>query len=184
MLTYLFDDRSTLVHVMAWCRQVTGHNVSWCWTRSMSPYCVTGPRWVNRLCMTILQSFSAPLELGWECGITVIETALQPLNSEVVESISPVANMSKQVWVVSLLLVGVSAINYGNCVTLKIHWALRVRVGGGWVDEGPNSYNLEWINKSINKWHLTLGFSFTSLKYPECVSQCDLRVQNCLRPDF
>ena len=40
------DDQSTLVQVMAWCRQATSHYLSQCWPRSLSPYGVTRPRWV------------------------------------------------------------------------------------------------------------------------------------------
>ena len=40
------DDQSTLVEVMAWCRQATGHYLSQCWPRSQSPYGVTRPYWV------------------------------------------------------------------------------------------------------------------------------------------
>ena len=43
------DDRSTLVQVMVWCRQATSHYLSQCWHRSMSPYGVTRPQWVNSL---------------------------------------------------------------------------------------------------------------------------------------
>ena len=39
--------RSTSVQVMAWCRQATSHYLSQCWPRSMSPYGVTRPQWVN-----------------------------------------------------------------------------------------------------------------------------------------
>ena len=42
------DDQSTLVQVMAWCRQATSHYLSQCWPRSLSPYGVTRPR-VNTL---------------------------------------------------------------------------------------------------------------------------------------
>ena len=42
-------DKSTLVQVMAWCRQATSHYLSLCWPRSLSPYGVTGPQWVNSL---------------------------------------------------------------------------------------------------------------------------------------
>ena len=35
------DDQSTLVQVMAWCRQATSHYLSQCWPRSLSPYDVT-----------------------------------------------------------------------------------------------------------------------------------------------
>ena len=43
------DDKSTLVQVMAWCRQATNHYLSQCWPRSLSPYGVTRPQWVNTL---------------------------------------------------------------------------------------------------------------------------------------
>ena len=42
-------DQPTLVQVMAWCRQATSPYLSQCWSRSMSPYCVTRPEWVNSL---------------------------------------------------------------------------------------------------------------------------------------
>ena len=41
------DDKSTLVQVMAWCRQATSHYLSQCWPISRSPNCVTRPQWVN-----------------------------------------------------------------------------------------------------------------------------------------
>ena len=43
----LTDDKSTLVQVMAWCCQATSHYLSQWWPRSLSPYGVTGPQWVN-----------------------------------------------------------------------------------------------------------------------------------------
>ena len=43
----LTDDKSTLVQVMTWCLQATSHYLSQCWPRSMSPYGVTRPQWVN-----------------------------------------------------------------------------------------------------------------------------------------
>ena len=41
------DDKSTLVQVMAWCRQAASHYQSQCWPRSVSPYGITRPQWVN-----------------------------------------------------------------------------------------------------------------------------------------
>ena len=41
------DDQSTLVQVMAWCREATSHYLSKCWPRSLSPYGVTRPQWVK-----------------------------------------------------------------------------------------------------------------------------------------
>ena len=43
----LSDDKSTLVQVMAWCRQAPSHYLSHCWPRSLSPYGVIRPQWVN-----------------------------------------------------------------------------------------------------------------------------------------
>ena len=46
----LTDDNSTLVQVMAWCRQATSHYLSQCWSRSMSSYGATRPHWFNPYC--------------------------------------------------------------------------------------------------------------------------------------
>ena len=43
----LTNEKSTMVQVMAWCRQATSHYLSQCWPRSMLPYDVTRPQWVN-----------------------------------------------------------------------------------------------------------------------------------------
>ena len=40
-------DQSTLVQVMAWCRQAPSHYLSQCWPRSLLPYGVTRPQWVK-----------------------------------------------------------------------------------------------------------------------------------------
>ena len=45
----LLYDKSTLVQVMAWCRQATSHYLSQCWPRSLSPYGVTRPQWVKKI---------------------------------------------------------------------------------------------------------------------------------------
>ena len=41
----LTDDNSTLVQVMAWCRQATSHYLSQCWLSSLSP--MASPQWVS-----------------------------------------------------------------------------------------------------------------------------------------
>ena len=43
------DDKSTLVQVMAWCRQAASHYLSQCCPRSLSPYGVTRPQWVKKI---------------------------------------------------------------------------------------------------------------------------------------
>ena len=47
------DDKSTLVQVMAWCRQATSHYLSQCWPRYKPPYGVTRPHWVKLFLMNI-----------------------------------------------------------------------------------------------------------------------------------
>ena len=39
----LTDDKSTLVQVMAWCRQAISHYLSQCWPSFLSPYGITRP---------------------------------------------------------------------------------------------------------------------------------------------
>ena len=46
----LTDDKSTLVQVMAWCRQATSHYLSQCWFSPLSPYGVARPQWVKYVC--------------------------------------------------------------------------------------------------------------------------------------
>ena len=43
----LIDGKSTLPQVVAWCHQATSHYLSQCWPRSLSPYGVIRPQWVN-----------------------------------------------------------------------------------------------------------------------------------------
>ena len=43
------DDKSTLAQVTTWCRQATSHYLGQCWPRSVSPYGVARPQWVNTL---------------------------------------------------------------------------------------------------------------------------------------
>ena len=43
----LTDDKSTLVQVMAWCRQATSHYLSQCWLSSLSPYGIARPQGVD-----------------------------------------------------------------------------------------------------------------------------------------
>ena len=47
MLQHLTDDLSTLVQVMAWCSQTRSHYLSQCWLRSMLPYGIAKPQWIN-----------------------------------------------------------------------------------------------------------------------------------------
>ena len=54
------DDKSTLVQVMAWCRQAASHYLSQCCPRSLSPYGVTRPQWVNATSCFVGMYFDNP----------------------------------------------------------------------------------------------------------------------------
>ena len=56
-LRWMPQDKSTLVQVMAWCRQATSHYLNQCWLRSMSPNGVIRPQWVNTLHSRFLWGF-------------------------------------------------------------------------------------------------------------------------------
>ena len=47
MLQNLTDDKSTLVQVMAWCRQASSHYLNQCWPKSPTPYGITRLQWVK-----------------------------------------------------------------------------------------------------------------------------------------
>ena len=60
------DDQSSLVQVMAWCRQATSHYPSQCWPRSLSPYGVTRPQWVNTLPPQQLMAKASLVKSPWD----------------------------------------------------------------------------------------------------------------------
>ena len=60
----LTDDKSTLVQVMAWCRQATSHYLSQCWFSSLLPYGVARPKWVK------FKSTSCGIALRWRPKIS------------------------------------------------------------------------------------------------------------------
>ena len=62
------DDQSTLVQIMAWCRQATSHYLSQCWPRSLSPYGVTRPRWVKASARTVMTKCGSCLYTGLALG--------------------------------------------------------------------------------------------------------------------
>ena len=43
----LNNDKLTLVQTMAWCLQAPSHYLNQCWIRSMTPYGITRPQWVD-----------------------------------------------------------------------------------------------------------------------------------------
>ena len=60
----LTDDKSTLVQVMAWCRQATSHYPNQCWPRSPMPYGVPRPQWVNVWHLSLLYGNLHPFSIN------------------------------------------------------------------------------------------------------------------------
>ena len=76
----LTDDKSTLVQVMAWCRQATNHYLGQCWPRSMPPNGVTRSQWVNSFCLgTPYGSIDLSRLHCTTLGILVCSTSLMAL---------------------------------------------------------------------------------------------------------
>ena len=61
----LTDDKLTLVQVMAWCRQATGHYLNQCWLSSVSPSGVARPQWVNWHWVHHTKPMSQPCVCKW-----------------------------------------------------------------------------------------------------------------------
>ena len=63
----LTDDKSTLVQVMAWCRQATSHYLSQYWLSSLSPYGIARSQWVNPSSAGPIMYHKGP-EFGHHCA--------------------------------------------------------------------------------------------------------------------
>ena len=78
------DDQSTLVQVMAWCRQATSHYLSQCWPWSLLPYGVTRPEWVKEhwpLKLVIHGSLLARVSHTAACRAAVVLLITSRVNS-------------------------------------------------------------------------------------------------------
>ena len=69
------DGKSTLVQVMAWCRQATSHYLSQCWLRSLSPYGVIRPQWAWWENMNWLHKFELNCLLNSLFWLTTMKTS-------------------------------------------------------------------------------------------------------------
>ena len=66
------DDQLTLVQVMACCRQATSHYLNQCWPRSLSPYGVTRPEWVNCIsCSSLIKIFSFLFQVSLKSTLAI-----------------------------------------------------------------------------------------------------------------
>ena len=75
----LSDDKSTLIQVMAWCRQATSHFLNQCWPRSLPSYGVTRPQRVNIRSHWVWKKGDMGLRLFWSLWTLIgISKALRP----------------------------------------------------------------------------------------------------------
>ena len=74
------DVKSTLVQVMAWCRQATSHYLNQCWPRSSMPYGVTRPQWVNTIMVAwLLMTWQSKETLSYRQVSNISRTKSQHL---------------------------------------------------------------------------------------------------------
>ena len=80
MPMHLTDGKSTLVQVMAWCRQATSHYLSQCWPRILSPYDVIRPQCSHCCSADLGVAYTHQHMLTPPCGTVVHNTVrLDPL---------------------------------------------------------------------------------------------------------
>ena len=70
----LTDGKSTLVQVMAWCLQTTSHYLSQCWPRSLLPYGVTRPQWIDIFCVEMFSISGFPSVAHYCCFVKLMHT--------------------------------------------------------------------------------------------------------------
>ena len=94
----LTDDKSILVHVMAWCRQARSHYLNQCWPRSPTPYGVTRPQWVNSR-----HPIFYPQRLAMGCLATVCWRKLTMLynRKQNLVMVLPASNLSRMFFLVT-----------------------------------------------------------------------------------
>ena len=135
----LTDDKSTLVQVMAWCRQATSHYLSQCWPRSMSPNGVTRPQWVK--CNTM-----------WSCYNVVqynmtLHMTLQWLGQ----------NINKRL---TDFLLDKMAANFADdilkCISMNEKFCVSIQISLKFVPTGPIDNRLVLVQVMASHWPSSL----------------------------
>ena len=103
MILDLTDDLSTLVRVMAWCRQASSHYLSQCWSRSLSSYGVTRPQWVKlkrllRYVDSLVQDYTKSIAKALE----LLQSCIKP--SGAMRKIAQLATVKKLLLHLNILL--------------------------------------------------------------------------------
>ena len=161
---------------MAWCRQATSHYLSQCWPRSLSPYDITRPQWVN-IEHLLLYIKHCPSDICWHtlpdvdqhgwllCNQTVENRLLitlphscyhlhfywfkkNPLFSDHFYFISPVLYGSKVVWCMWVEHNGIQFDHDTFIITCQQINTLRPRQNGRHFPDDI----LKWIFLNENIW--------------------------------
>ena len=82
MPQHFTDHKSTLVQVIACCRQATSHYLKQCWLRSPAPYDIRRPQWVNQFRNNIQWNFN------WKSYISMLENAFENVACKMVAILS------------------------------------------------------------------------------------------------
>ena len=117
MPQHLTDHFSTLVQVMAWCRQATSHYLGQCWPRSMLPYCVTRPQWVKTDNVTTTKQSTNKKSLFTQC-----------INS------SPPGQNGRRF-----------ADDIFNCILVNENIRILIKISLRFVPKGPIDNNQHWF---------------------------------------
>ena len=140
----LSNDKSTLVQVMAWCRQATSHYLSQCWLRSMSPFSITRPQCVNSSppSAPYMRQWTGSVRYGSYNGLAPVRRqAISWTNTDLL-SIGPLGTNFSEI-----------RIKIHNFSIIKMFWKCHLRYGGHfvrgrWVKSlqtlGTCSYNLNY----------------------------------------
>ena len=126
MNVVLTNGKSSLVQVMAWCRQATSHYLSQCWRRSLSPHGVPRPQWVigiwpcynmiyvlTILNIVIFKIISVTDDWGIPCEITLRWMLMDPTDDKsILVQIKPWcqawSHCLSQCWPISMSTYGVT----------------------------------------------------------------------------
>ena len=125
MLQHLTDDKSTLVQVIAWCRQATSHYLGQYRPRSLSPYGISRPQWVNMsvlvLSISMFLSFAKarlflPLQCLW--SVMIIWQQGPPLLTKPGIDMPGSCLLSSQKWQCFIFVISFNSISQRICLQL------------------------------------------------------------------
>ena len=125
-------ERSTLVQGMTWCHQLTSHYLNQCWPRSLSPYGITRPQWVNQLYPST-KNFVALKKKTQTChdaNFVISGDTLEVL----VNTASSVAANDDKVGIMTIVFFFVYDIHYHSWLLehICVKWIIQIAISSSW----------------------------------------------------